>query len=114
MSSIFATLFMPDATTRMSRLPWASTASPTMASTAASEFGRAFTVATAAPSSRHSPATASSASALPPVRVSRQPDPARVRAATAPNAPDAPVTSADFPVTSKMSDGFIARLRDRG
>ena len=112
MSTILATSFLPEPTTRMSRLPNFSTAAATSLSQLASEFGRIATLSTFAPSASHSAATFFNSSALPAAITTLAPAPASTFAASAPNAPDAPVTIAVLPRTSNRERGFFRKASD--
>jgi hypothetical protein len=64
------------------------------------------------PSSAHSAATFFSSSCLLPASTTLAPAPAKVLAASAPNAPDAPVTTAVLPFTSNKASGFFRKASD--
>src|SRR6185437_86934 len=76
------------------------------------ELGRRFTASVLAPSFSHSAATFLSASAPPAASTTLQPAPASTLAASAPNAPVAPVTSAVLPRTSNRECGFFRMSSD--
>ena len=105
MSTIFDTSFFLDATTRISTPPKAFTAASTIPAQAASALGRTLTASTFAPRSRHALAAASSSLFVPAVNTRLQPAPASTFAASSPKAPDAPVTMAVLPLTSKSESG---------
>ena len=104
---------MPEATTRMSRPPCASTAACTIAWQSASLFGRRAT----APSRSARALGTRSASTLELGRVaaamivSWAPAAPSVAHATCRSAPVAPTTSADLPATSNSADGIDLRQR---
>ena len=102
-SSIKATLFIPDATTSMSSCPNSATVRSTIPAQDSSESGRAL-ISMAGPV--HAAEISSTFARLPPARATLHPAPERHRAATAPNAPDAPVINAAFPEMSKSERGF--------
>src|SRR5262245_41724924 len=103
---------MPDASTRMSMPPNRLTAASTILSQFAAEFGRRFTASVLAPSPSHSAATFFSTSAPPAASTRLQPAPASTLAASAPNAPEAPVTIAVLPRTSNSDSGFFRKSSD--
>src|SRR4051794_462694 len=103
---------MPEASTRISTPPNRLTAASTMLSQLAAELGRRFTASILAPSAPHSSATAFSASAPPAASTRLQPAPASTLAASAPNAPEAPVTIAVLPRTSNRERGFFKNSSD--
>src|SRR5262245_24480287 len=103
---------MPDASTRMSTPPNRLTAASTILSQFAAEFGRRFTASVLAPSPSHSAATVLSASAPPAASTRLQPAPASTLAASAPNAPVAPVMIAVLPRTSNSDSGFFRKSSD--
>src|SRR5215467_9001420 len=103
---------MPEASTRMSTPPNRFTATSTILSQFAAELGRRFTPSVLAPSPSHSAATALSASAPPAASTRLQPAPASTLAASAPNAPEAPVTIAVLPRTSNSDSGFFRNSSD--
>src|SRR5882724_13017748 len=103
---------MPDASTRMSTPPNRLTAASTILSQFAAEFGRRFMASVLAPSASHSAATVFSASAPPAASTTLQPAPASTLAASAPNAPEAPVTIAILPRTSNNDSGFFRKSSD--
>src|SRR6202171_5449479 len=106
---IFCTLLMPEASTTMSTPPNRFTAASTILSQFAAELGRMLTVSALAPSSSQSPATFFSASAPPAASTTLQPAPDSTCAASAPNAPVAPVTIAVLPLTSNRESGFFRK-----
>src|ERR1700745_3798787 len=108
-STIFDTLFCPDATTRMSMRPKVLTAASTMASQFASELGRLATVATLPPSCSQAAATFFSSAALLAQSTTLAPAPASTFAA---NAPVAPVTIAVLPRMSNRESGFFRKSSD--
>src|SRR5215470_201409 len=111
-STIFDTLFWPDATTRISTRPNVLTAAATISLQLASELGRLATVSTLPPSFSHSPATFLSSAALLAHSTTLAPAPASTFAASAPNAPVAPVTIAVLPRTSNSESGFFRMSSD--
>src|SRR5262249_40244728 len=111
-STIFETLLRPPATTRMSMRPNALTAPSTMSAQFASELGRLAMVPTRAPSFSHSAATFLSSAALPAASTTLAPAAASTFAASAPNAPDAPVTIAVLPRMSNSDRGFFRMSSD--
>src|SRR6266700_3035091 len=111
-STILDTLLMPDAITRISTPPNRLTAASTIFSQLAAEFGRRFAASVLAPSPSHSAATVLSASAPPAASTRLQPAPASTLAASAPNAPEAPVTIAILPRTSNRESGFLRKSSD--
>src|SRR5215471_11815442 len=111
-STIFDTLFCPDATTRMSTRRNVLTAASTMASQFASELGRLATVATLPPSCSQAAATFFSSAALLAQSTTLAPAPASTFAASAPNAPVAPVTIAVLPRMSNRERGFFRKSSD--
>ena len=113
-STIFDTLFWPDATTRMSTPPKRSTAALTIVAQFASELGRLATISTLPPSVSHSAATFFSASALLAQITTLAPAPASTLAAIAPNAPVAPVTIAVLPLTLNSDSGSFRKSSDMG
>src|SRR5262245_44815116 len=96
----------------MSTPPKRLTAASTILSQFAAELGRRFTVSALAPSPSHSAATFLSASAPPAASTRLQPAPASTLAASAPNAPVAPVTIAVLPRTSNSESGFFKKSSD--
>src|SRR5207237_8569294 len=88
------------------------TAASTILSQLAAEFGRRFAASVLAPSPSHSAATVLSASAPPAASTRLQPAPASTLAASAPNAPEAPVTTAVLPRTSNSESGFFRKSSD--
>src|SRR5215468_5386225 len=113
-STIFDTLLSPEATTRISRRPNFATAASTMASQLASELGRLATTSVLPPSASHSAATFLSSSALLAASTTLPPAPAGTLAASAPKAPDAPVTIAVLPLMSNSAVGFFRKSSDMG
>src|SRR5262245_13821784 len=113
-STILETLFWPDATTRMSTRPNVFTAASTMASQFASELGRLATISTLPLSFSHSAAIFLSSSALLAQITTFAPAPASTFAASAPNAPVAPVTIAVLPWISNRESGFFRTSSDMG
>src|SRR5712671_4804755 len=103
---------MPDASTRISTQPNRLTAASTILSQLAAEFGRRFAASVLAPSPSHSAATVLRASAPPAASTRLQPAPASTLAASAPNAPEAPVTIAVLPRTSNSDSGFFRKSSD--
>src|SRR5215471_4355025 len=95
MSTIFATSFLPDATTRISTPPKRAVALLVISSHARSESGRTLSPSTSAPRSRHWAATTSSSALLPAAMTRR-----------APTAPEAPVTMATLPLISNSDVGL--------
>src|SRR5215469_3677175 len=108
-STIFATLLMPEARTRISTPPKRCTAAATILSQCAAELGRKLTLSALAPSCSHSAATFLSAPTPPAAMTRLQPAPASTCAASAPNAPVAPVTIAVLPLTSNSDNGFFRK-----
>src|SRR6266566_6372259 len=100
---------MPEASTTMSTPPKRCTAAATILSQCAAELGRKLMLSTLAPSFLHSAATLFSASAPPAAMTRLQPAPANTCAASAPNAPVAPVTIAVLPRTSNNDSGFFRK-----
>src|SRR5262249_48920625 len=86
-----------------------STAALTMASQFASELGRLATISTLPPRAVHASATFFSSAALPAESTTLAPAPASTLAASAPNAPDAPVTIAVLLRTSNSDSGFFRK-----
>src|SRR5262245_2112041 len=111
-STIFDTLFCPDATTRMSTRPNFFTAASTIASQFASELGRFATVSSLPPSFSHSAATFFNSAALLAQSTTLAPAPASTFAASAPKAPVAPVTIAVLPRMSNRDSGFFRKSSD--
>src|SRR5262245_11714929 len=111
-STILETLLRPEATTRMSTRPNLSTAALTTLSQFSSELGRTAMISVLAPSFSHSAATFFSSSALLAARTTLAPAPARVFAASAPKAPDAPATIAVLPLISNNDSGFLRNDSD--
>ena len=72
------------------------------------------TASTLAPSFSHSAATCLSASSPPAASTRLQPAPASTFEASAPNAPDAPVTIAVLPRMSNSESGFLRKSSDMG
>src|SRR5580700_1050043 len=103
---------MPEASTRMSTPPKRFTAASTILSQFAAELGRMLTVSTLAPRFSQSAATFFSASAPPAASTTLQPAPESTCAASAPNAPVAPVTMAILPLTSNRESGFFRKSSD--
>src|SRR5580704_6240721 len=103
---------MPEASTTISTPPKRLTAASTILSQFAAELGRMLTVSTLAPSFSQSAATFFSASAPPAASTTLQPVPESTCAASAPNAPVAPVTIAVLPLTSKSESGFFRKSSD--
>src|SRR5215813_12692993 len=108
-STILETLLRPEATTRMSTRPNLSTADLTILSQFSSELGRNAMISVLAPSFSHSAATFFSSSALLAARTTLAPAPARVFAASAPKAPDAPAMIAVLPLISNKDSGFLRK-----
>src|SRR5215471_2497653 len=106
-STILETLLRPEATTRMSTRPNLWTADLTTFSQFSSELGRNAMISVLAPSFSHSAATFFSSSALLAARTTLAPAPARVFAASAPKAPDAPAMIAVLPLISNKDSGFL-------
>ena len=96
----------------MSTPPKRFTAASTILSQFAAELGRILTASTLAPSFSHSAATFFSASVPPAASTTLQPAPASTWAASAPNAPVAPVTIAVLPRTSNRESGFFRKSSD--
>src|SRR5580693_5722340 len=103
---------MPEASTRMSTPPNRFTAASTILSQFAAELGRMLTASTLAPRFSQSAATFFSASAPPAASTRLQPAPESTCAASAPNAPVAPVTIAVLPLTSNSESGFFRKSSD--
>src|SRR5438094_3159185 len=103
---------MPEASTRMSTPPNRLTEASTILSQFAAELGRRLTASVLAPSDSHSAATFFNASAPPAASTKLQPAPASTLAASAPNAPVAPVTIAVLPRTSNRESGFFRKSSD--
>src|SRR5580692_8902809 len=103
---------MPEATTRMSSRPKRSTAAFTIASQFASELGRFAKASTLPLSFLQLSATFFSSAALAAAITTLAPAPASTFAASAPNAPDAPVTIAVLPLTSNSESGFLRKSSD--
>src|SRR5438067_4001231 len=93
----------------MSTRPNLSTAALTIASQFSSELGRLPIVSTLAPSVSHAAATFLTSAALPAASTRLAPAPASTLAASAPKAPDAPVTIAVLPLMSNSDSGFFRR-----
>ena len=106
-STIFDTLFWPDATTRMSTPPKRFTAASTMSSQLASELGRLATISALPPSASQSAATFFSAASLLAQMTTLAPAPASTLLAMAPNAPVAPVMIAVLPLTLNSDSGSL-------
>src|SRR5215472_5939824 len=85
-----------------------------MASQLASELGRLATTSVLPPSASHSAATFLSSSALLAASTTLPPAPASTLAASAPKAPDAPVTIAVLPLMSNSAVGFFRKSSDMG
>src|SRR5580693_3191249 len=98
----------------MSTRPKRSTAALMMASQFVSELGRLATTSTLPPSAVQASATFFSSAALPAESTTLAPAPASTFAASAPNAPDAPVTIAVLPRTSNSESGFFRKSSDMG
>src|SRR5262245_18139972 len=111
-STIFDTLFCPDATTRMSTRPNFFTVASTIASQFVSELGRLATFSTLPPSFSHSAATFFNSAALLAQSTTLAPAPASTFAASAPKAPVAPVTIAVLPRISNKHSGFFTKSSD--
>ena len=111
-STILATLLSPPATTRMSRPPNLSTASVTILSQFSSDEGRSAMPAVLAPSFSHSAAIFFSSASLLAANTTLAPAPAKVFAASAPKAPEAPVTIAVLPLMSNRETGFFRKSSD--
>src|SRR5436853_2269107 len=103
---------MPEASTTMSTPPKRCTAAATILSQCAAELGRKLTLSTLAPRFSHSAATLFRASVPPAAMTRLQPAPASTCAASAPNAPVAPVTIAVLPRTSNSDSGFFRTSSD--
>ena len=113
MSTILATLFLPEADHQDVDAAEALRPRPRRSlSQFASELGRSATLSTLAPSASHSAATFFSSSALPAASTTLAPAPASTLAASAPNAPEAPVTIAVLPRTSNSEAGFFRKSSD--
>ena len=111
MSTILATLFLPDATTRMSTRPNRfDRRLDDRVAVGLVEFGRLAIASTSAPSVAHSAATFFSAFGVAGGEHELAPAPASTFAASAPNAPDAPVTIAVLPRTSNSDSGFFQEV----
>ena len=89
-----------------------STAALTIFSQFSSEFGRSAMISVLPPSSSHSAATFFSSSCLLAASTTLAPAPAKVLAASAPKAPDAPVMTAVLPLTSNKASGFFRKSSD--
>src|SRR4051794_31302470 len=113
-STILDTLFWPEATTRISTLLNRSTAALTMVAQFSSEFGRFATMWTLAPSPSHSAATFFRPGALLAQITTWAPAPAMTFAASAPNAPVAPVMTAVLPLTLNSDSGSFRKSSDIG
>ena len=113
-SMIFATLFSPEATTRMSTRPNFATAAATIASQSSSLRGRRATISVLPPSASHSAATFFNSSARLAASTVLAPAPASTFAASEPNAPVAPVITAVLPRTSNSASGFLRNSSDMG
>src|SRR5580704_1527350 len=100
---------MPAAKTTISTPPNRFTAASTILSQSAAELGRILIASTLAPSFSQSAVTFFSASAPPAESTTLQPAPASTCAASAPNAPVPPVTTAVLPLTSKSDSGFFKK-----
>src|SRR5580700_856551 len=111
-STILETLLMPAASTRMSTPPKRLTAASTTFSQLAAELGRMLMVSTVAPSVSHAAATSLRASSPPAASARLQPAPASTLEASAPNAPEAPVTMAVLPRMSNSARGFLRKSSD--
>src|SRR5215469_3096865 len=96
----------------MSTPPKRLTATSTTFSQFAAELGRMLIASTLAPSARHSVATWLSASSPPAASTRLQPAPASTLEASAPKAPEAPVTIAVLPRMSKSERGFLRKSSD--
>src|SRR6516164_3583843 len=96
----------------MSTRPKRSTAPLTMASQFASDLGRLATISTFPPSTVQASATFFSSAVLPAESTTLAPAPASTLAASAPNAPEAPVTIAVLPRTSNSDSGFFRKSSD--
>src|ERR1700761_4198715 len=96
----------------MSTRPNVSTAAFTIASQLASELGRLAMISDLPPSAVQASATFFSSAALLAESTTLAPAPARTLAASAPNAPDAPVTIAVLPRTSNNDSGFFRKSSD--
>src|SRR5277367_3626047 len=83
-----------------------------MASQLASELGLLTTISVLPPSSVQASATFFSSAALLAASTTLAPAPASTLAASAPNAPDAPVTIALLPRTSNSERGFFKKSSD--
>src|ERR1700719_1762638 len=103
---------MPEASTTMSTPPKRCTAAATILSQLPAELGRMLTASTLAPSFSQSAVTFFNASAPPAASTRLQPAPASTWAASAPNAPVAPVMSAVLPLTSNSDSGFFRKSSD--
>src|SRR5262249_55273571 len=101
-------------TTRMSRRPNFATAAATISSQLASELGRLATISVLPPSASHSAATFLSSSILLAASTTLAPAPASTFAASAPNAPDGPVTIAVLPLMSNREAGFFRKSSNMG
>src|SRR5690348_2050929 len=113
-SVILDTLLSPEATTRMSTPPNVSTAVATILSQLASDEGRSAITAALPPSASHSPATLRNSASLLAASTTLAPAPASTFAASAPNAPDAPVTIAVLPRMSNRVAGSFRKSSDMG
>src|SRR5260370_11945626 len=100
---------MPEASTTMSTPPKRCTAAATILSQCAAELERKLTLSTLTTSFLHSVATLFSATVPPAAMTRLQPAPANTCAASAPNAPVAPVTIAVWPRTSNNDSGFFRK-----
>src|SRR5258706_15430052 len=98
----------------MSTLLKRSTAALTMVAQFSSEFGRLATIWTLPPSASHSAATFFSAGALLAQITTWAPAPAITFAASAPNAPVAPVMTAVLPLTLNSDNGSFRKSSDMG
>src|SRR5260370_37846614 len=85
-----------------------------MASQFASELGRLATISALPPSCVQASATFFSSAALLAHSTTLAPAPASTLAASAPNAPDAPVTIAFLPRTSNSESGYFRKSSDMG
>ena len=96
-STIFATSFLPEATTRMSRRPKRGFAASTIRlAVSFRDAGRLLSGSTSASQSRHLAAISSSSFALPAVQHEFSSHSSQDCRGQAPNAPEAPVTIATF------------------
>jgi len=83
-----------------------------MASQFTSDDGRLATISVLPPSASHSAETLLSSSTLLAASTTLAPAPASTFAASAPNAPDAPVTIAVRPLMSNSETGFLRKSSD--